>query len=217
VPTSRRRNPAVKATGGNHSRETEVVLIWIGDAVMSEEEGTATRPDELEMELYSWNRRNEIKEVVHTMISHHPPSLYSHCLRVSILGKSLYFCSRCSGIYGGLGIGVLLLLLLRIPLEPAWLWFMFALALGFSTVADWMTQRLAPRKTRNLVRFSTGFLSGLGLAIVFLLANLLFMLITLAIMMASVGLVGMLENKLRHDEDTDSTLQKEEGLKDSEE
>lgn len=86
---------------------------------------------------------------------------------------------------------------------------MLALALGFSTVADWMTQRLAPRKTRNLVRFSTGFLSGLGLAIVFLLANLLFMLITLAVMMASVGLVGMLENRLRQADDTDDTLQKE--------
>lgn len=176
---------------------------------MSGDESTATRPDELEMKLYSWSRTKEIKEVAHTMISHHPPSLYSHCLRVSILGKSLYFCSRCSGIYGGLGIGVIFLFFLHIPLEPQWLWFMLALALGFSTVADWMTQRLAPRKTRNLVRFSTGFLSGLGLAIVFLLANLLFMLITLAVMMASVGLVGMLENRLRQADDTDDTLQKE--------
>ncbi len=138
-----------------------------------------------------------MKEVLHTMISHHPPSLYSHCLRVKVFGRSLYFCSRCSGIYGGLGIGIIIILLAGLSLRPSGLWFMIALVLGFATVTDWMTQRLAPRKTRNLVRTSTGFLSGLGLAIVFMLADLLYMLLTLGVMMGSVGLVGVLEKKLR--------------------
>ncbi len=164
---------------------------------MAADSEPVTRDDELEFEAYSWSKSDEVKEVLHTMISHHPPSMYSHCLRVSFLGKSLYFCSRCSGIYGGLGIGVLALLLLSVPLEPSWLWFMIALALGFATVVDWMTQRLSPRKTRNLVRVTTGFLSGIGLAIVFLLADLLYMLLTLGVMVASVGIVGILENRLK--------------------
>ncbi|MFW9907953.1 MAG: DUF2085 domain-containing protein [Candidatus Thorarchaeota archaeon] len=156
-----------------------------------------SREDELEMEMYSWSRSDDIKETLHTLISHHPPSLYSHCLRVSFLGRSIYFCSRCSGIYGGMGIGVLAIFLLQVSMRPSWLWFMLALVLGFSTVVDWMSQRLSPRKTRNSVRFITGFLSGVGLAIVFLLADLLYMLITLGIMVAAVGIVGLLESKLR--------------------
>ncbi|MFW9918303.1 MAG: DUF2085 domain-containing protein [Candidatus Thorarchaeota archaeon] len=155
------------------------------------------KDDMLEMEPYSWSKTDEMKEVLHTMISHHPPSMYSHCLRVSFFGRSLYFCSRCSGIYGGLGIGIIAILILGIQLEPGWLWFMIALALGFATVSDWMTQRLSPRKTRNLVRTFTGFLSGVGLAIVFLLADLLYMLLTLGVMVASVGLVGLLENRIK--------------------
>lgn len=164
---------------------------------MTSDTESRTRDDELDVEVYSWSKTDEMKEVIHTMISHHPPSMYSHCLRLSFFGRSMYFCARCTGIYGGLAIGIVILLVLNVPLAPGWLWFMIALALGFATVSDWMTQRLAPRKTRNLVRVSTGFLSGLGLAIVFLLADLLYMLLTLGVMMASVGIVGVLENKLR--------------------
>ncbi len=74
---------------------------------------------------------------------------------------------------------------------------MIALILGFSTVTDWMTQRIAPRKTRNSVRFITGLMAGIGLSIVFLLADLLYMLLTLGIMVGSVGIVGILENRLK--------------------
>jgi uncharacterized membrane protein len=156
-----------------------------------------SKEDELEMEAYSWSRSDEIKETIHTLVSHHPPSLYSHCLRVSIFGRSIYFCSRCSGIYGGMGLGLIGIFLLNINLQPKWLWFMLALILGFSTVTDWMTQRIAPRKTRNSVRFITGLMAGIGLSIVFLLADLLYMLLTLGIMVASVGIVGILENRLK--------------------
>ncbi len=163
---------------------------------MDEQADPYSTEDELELDAYSWTRRDEIKETLHTLIAHHPPSLYSHCMRVSIFGRSIYFCSRCTGIYGGMGIGVIAIFLLGINLSPPWLWFMIALILGFSTVTDWMTQRTSPRKTRNSIRFVTGAMSGLGLAIVFLLADLLYMLITLGIMVASVGIVGILENRL---------------------
>ncbi len=165
-----------------------------------------SRDDELEMEAYQWNRADEIKEVLHTLVSHHPPSHYSHCLRVSILGRSIYFCSRCSGIYGGMGLGLLVITVLGINLQPKWLWFMLALILGFSTVTDWMTQRIAPRKTKNSIRFITGLMAGFGLAIVFLLADLLYMLLTLGIMVASVGIVGIMENRLRQVSHVDEKL-----------
>ncbi|MHA2223178.1 MAG: DUF2085 domain-containing protein [Candidatus Thorarchaeota archaeon] len=131
------------------------------------------------------------------LVTHHPPSMYSHCLRITVLGRSVYFCGRCSGIYSGLGLGLITLFLFRIQLEPEWFWFFLALAMGFTTIVDWMSQRLTPRKTNNLVRASTGFFSGLALAIIFFLANLLYMLVALAAMSASVGIVGLIENRRR--------------------
>lgn len=83
---------------------------------------------------------------------------------------------------------------------------MLALILGFSTVTDWMTQRIAPRKTKNSIRFITGLMAGFGLAIVFLLADLLYMLLTLGIMVASVGIVGIFENRLRQVSHLDEKL-----------
>jgi hypothetical protein len=70
-------------------------------------------------------------------------------------------------------------------------------ALGFTTVIDWMSQRLTPRKTTNMVRATTGFLSGLSLAIIFYLANLFYMLIALAVMSASIGITSLIEGKRR--------------------
>lgn len=172
------------------------------------EEGRQTHYDELPLE--DMTSSSDYSEGLQMLLSHHPPSMYGHCLRVTILGRSLYFCGRCSGIYGGLGLGLLTLFMFRIPLEPDWFWFFLSVSLGYTTIVDWMSQRLTPRKTTNFVRASTGFLSGLALAIIFYLANLLYMLVALASMSASVGIVGIIENRRR------SSFYKEaEDLKDS--
>jgi uncharacterized membrane protein len=165
--------------------------------VAEKQEGTM-HEDELDSADLTWARSNDIKEGLHMMLSHHPPSLYGHCLRISIRGHSLYLCGRCTGIYSGLGIGLLVFFLFRINLTPIWLWFLISVALGFTTVVDWMSQRLTPRKTTNNIRALTGFCSGLGLAIVFYLGDLAYMLVALAIMSASVGLVGLVENRRRN-------------------
>ena len=123
--------------------------------------------------------------------------MYGHCLRVSLFGRSLYLCGRCTGIYGGLGGGLLFLFIFQIQLNPEWFWFFIAVLLGYTTIIDWMSQRLTPRKTTNFVRASTGFGSGLALAIIFYLANLLYMLVALASMSASIGIVGLIENRRR--------------------
>ncbi|TFH08973.1 MAG: DUF2085 domain-containing protein, partial [Candidatus Thorarchaeota archaeon] len=97
----------------------------------------------------------------------------------------------------GLGLGIAFLLLFQVDLHPSWFWFLFSVILGFTTVADWMSQRLTPRKTTNHIRAITGFGSGFGLAIIFLLVDLFFMLVALAIMAGSVGIVGLIENRRR--------------------
>ncbi|TFG34905.1 DUF2085 domain-containing protein [Candidatus Thorarchaeota archaeon] len=164
---------------------------------MIEDQEKVLHEDELDPTTLEWHRSNDIKEGIHMLLSHHPPSLYGHCLRVSFMGRSLYLCGRCTGIYGGLGFGIVFLILLNISLTPSWFWFLLSVVLGFSTVVDWMSQRLTPRKTTNHVRAITGFFSGFGLAVIFLLGDLLYMMVTLAIMAGSVGIVGIVENRRR--------------------
>ena len=163
---------------------------------MSDEQ-RVVHEDELDPDAFEWNRKDDVKEGVLMLLSHHPPSLYGHCLRVSFRGRFLYFCGRCTGIYGGLGLGIILLTLFQIDLNPEWFWFLFSVILGFTTVVDWVSQRLTPRKTTNHIRAVTGFCSGFGLAIIFLMGNLFYMLVALSIMAGSVGTVGLIENRRR--------------------
>ncbi|MFW9927294.1 MAG: DUF2085 domain-containing protein [Candidatus Thorarchaeota archaeon] len=162
---------------------------------MNGNEGRQKHYDELAFD--EMTSSSDIREGISMLLSHHPPSMYGHCLRVTFLGRSIYFCGRCTGIYSGLGLGLLTLILFRIQLTPDYLWFFISVVLGYTTIVDWMSQRLTPRKTTNLVRAATGFMSGLALAIIFYLANLFFMLVALASMSASVGIVGIIENRRR--------------------
>ncbi|TFG32152.1 DUF2085 domain-containing protein [Candidatus Thorarchaeota archaeon] len=176
---------------------------------MNEEQRNQLHEDELESSALEWHRSDDVKEGVQMLLSHHPPSLYGHCLRISVMGRSLYLCGRCTGIYGGLGFGIIFLVLFNISLTPSWFWFLLSVVLGFSTVVDWMSQRLTPRKTTNHVRAITGFFSGFGLAVIFLLGDLFYMLVALAIMAGSVGIVGIIENKRRNASLETHLIQKE--------
>jgi len=100
-------------------------------------------------------------------------------------------------MYTGLGLGVVFLFLIGFQREPSWLWFFLALAIGFSTVVDWISQRLTPRKTTNMIRAATGFLSGVSLAMILYLGNLVYMVVALAVMGSTIGGVGYIENKRR--------------------
>ncbi|MHA2379894.1 MAG: DUF2085 domain-containing protein [Candidatus Thorarchaeota archaeon] len=164
---------------------------------MASEQEAKIHPDELDIDVSQWSKRDELRETLHMLLSHHPPSMYGHCLRVSFRGRSLYLCSRCAGIYGGLGLGIVFLFLIRFDREPSWFWFFIALAIGFSTVVDWISQRLTPRKTTNITRAATGFLSGVSLAMILYLGNIVYMVVALAVMGATIGGVGYIESKRR--------------------
>ncbi len=166
---------------------------------MASEQEARAHPDELEIETTQWSKRDELRETLHMMLSHHPPSMFGHCLRVSFGGRSLYLCSRCAGIYTGLGLGIVFLFLVDFPRVPSWLWFFLALAVGFSTVVDWISQRLTPRKTTNSIRATTGFLSGVSLAMILYLGNLVYMVVALAVMGVTIGGVGYIEDKRRRE------------------
>lgn len=165
--------------------------------IMSDGTSQSEHPDELALEATPPGRRRVIAESVYVMLSHHPPALHGHCLRLTLRGHSLYLCGRCTGIYGGLIVGLAIILFGGLSLEPAWLWYSVAVTIGLATVIDWMTQRLTPRKTTVRLRFLTGFASGIGLAIIFLIRDVLYVMVALVVMMASVGLVSLAENRMK--------------------
>lgn len=161
----------------------------------SEDSNEITQTGSKSLQAPKPSRIDEIKQSVHIMLSHHPPSLYSHCLRLSLFGHSLYLCARCSGIYGGLLIGIVFLFLMPIVLIPPWFWFLLAVGLGMATVTDWVTQRLTYRKTTNDVRAVSGFISGTGLSIIFHLGNFFYMIFALVMMSLTIAGVSIVENR----------------------
>ncbi len=138
---------------------------------------------------------SRVTDLVNLVLSHHSPEQYGHCLRIGIGHHTIHLCGRCTGIYGGLIIGLLGLIILNPTLEPSWLWFGLAVILGMTTVVDWMTQRLTPRKTTVHVRFVTGLASGVSLAIIFVLSNVFYILIAMLVMIGSVSLVGLIQSR----------------------
>ncbi|MFQ5831705.1 MAG: DUF2085 domain-containing protein [Candidatus Thorarchaeota archaeon] len=185
--------------GYNGPTKTEIRQVWgpLWEIPVTSEQEPRMHPDELEIDASAWTSSEEIRESLHVMLSHHPPSMYGHCLRVSFRGRSLYLCGRCAGIYTGLGLGLGFLFLVGFNRDPSWFWFFVSLAIGFSTVVDWISQRLTPRKTTNTIRAASGFLSGASLAMILYLANLLYMLVALIVMGTTIGGVGFIENRRR--------------------
>lgn len=82
-----------------------------------------------------------------------------------------------------------------VVLIPSWFWFLLAVGLGMATVTDWVTQRLTYRKTTNGVRAISGFISGIGLGIIFHLADFFYMLFALVIMSITIAGVSIIENR----------------------
>ena len=72
-------------------------------------------------------------------------------------GKQFPVCARCTGIHlGYLSMPIFLFQLLYINLY-------FSIILIIPTVIDGLTQAYFNRESTNLIRFITGFISGLGL------------------------------------------------------
>ncbi len=149
--------------------------------------------DERILEPQHENRIDRITDFVTLTLSHHPREQYGHCVRILVGRHAVYLCGRCTGIYSGLILGILAFFVFGIIPEPSWLWFGIAVIIGMATVVDWMTQRLTPRKTTVRVRFVTGIMSGVGLAIIFVLGNLFYLLIAMIVMFISIGSVSLIQ------------------------
>jgi uncharacterized membrane protein len=122
------------------------------------------------------------------LASHHPEKKLDHTIHVTLGGKSVYFCSRCTGIAFGM-IVVFGCSILGLAFPPA---FIFPL-IGFLplvAVADWFTQSARLRQSRTWIRVGSGFLLGIseGLGLLLLFTGFFFGFLAAVGMAAIYGL-----------------------------
>ncbi|MDH5791764.1 MAG: DUF2085 domain-containing protein, partial [Candidatus Bathyarchaeota archaeon] len=88
------------------------------------------------------------------LIEHHPPWQRDRCLSLSLKGRRVYLCARCSGTVLGFVAGSI------IVLGYPSLYSVVLLALP--ALIDWGTQKLCLRESTNMIRVLTGFSLGLA-------------------------------------------------------
>jgi uncharacterized membrane protein len=103
------------------------------------------------------------------LAAHHPKEKLDHTIRVNLWGKSVYFCSRCTGI----ALGMIVVFGCRVfgLLVPAVFYFPLIGLLPMVAVVDWFTQSARLRQSKTWIRVGSGFLlgvsEGLGLLLLF--------------------------------------------------
>jgi uncharacterized membrane protein len=103
------------------------------------------------------------------LASHHPEKKLDHTIHVALLGKTVYLCSRCTGI----AFGMLLVFGCSFfgLMVPDVFYFPLIGLLPIVAVADWFTQSARLRQSKTWIRVGSGFLlgisEGLGLLLLF--------------------------------------------------
>ena len=117
---------------------------------------------------------------------------HRHWITLSLFGKKLRLCARCTGIVLGFAVLKLTstLFLGSFTLSPT-SGLSLALLLALPSIIDWMTHRLNLRYSNNRVRFTTGFLEGSGVGLLSLtqISSLLRIFI-IALISSSVIIIG---------------------------
>ncbi|WP_336002074.1 DUF2085 domain-containing protein [Halorientalis halophila] len=91
-------------------------------------------------------------------LSHHLPDEYHRCHTLSIRGRTVRLCARCSGIYPGIVLGM------AAALWGLWRpWHALAiLAFPAPALVQWALVTFGDRRGRNATRTVTGLLLGVG-------------------------------------------------------
>jgi uncharacterized membrane protein len=138
--------------------------------------------------------REALAETRRHVFSHHAPSEWYRCYTISLRGRTLRVCARCSGIYPGIVSGAIFYVL--IPTAP----YQRSLVFLFPTLAllDWsvttFTQIRGWNAIRTLTGLALGFAYGLGSGLVLVEHDWTVVLIG-AIYGITAGIVLRLEHK----------------------
>jgi len=102
------------------------------------------------------------------LAAHHPKHKLDHTLHVGLAGKSLYLCTRCTGVAAGVA-AVFTSAVLGLTVSSPHVFVLVGFLPVFA-VADWFTQSARLRQSTTPMRLATGFLLGVseGFALLFL-------------------------------------------------
>ena len=134
------------------------------------------------------------------LLSHHRPEQLHRTIHISIRGKDLYLCARCTGVWAGI-ISTFLVFFLGLDLPP-WLYLLLLTVLPAPATIDWITQSYKLRESKNATRMGTGYLLGIGWGLfILLLAKgmihlFLFALMILGVYIFSVYIIARKTNFL---------------------
>jgi uncharacterized membrane protein len=122
------------------------------------------------------------------LAAHHPEKKLDHTIQITLGRKSIYLCSRCTGITFGMivvfGCSVFGLMV------PDVFYFPLIAFLPIVAVVDWFTQSARLRQSRTWIRVGSGFLLGIseGLGLLLLFAGFFFGFLAAVGMAAIYGL-----------------------------
>jgi uncharacterized membrane protein len=125
---------------------------------------------------------------------------HNHWFAITLFGKKIRICARCSGYLLGFSSLFLLNLLFNVEIfsniSRNWL---VALVIMFilPLILDWLTQSWGLRESKNQIRFATGLLFGLGFFL-FLDTSILFIsrqnILTSTFLITLLGVFGKLHS-----------------------
>lgn len=127
-------------------------------------------------------KEENIKSILLSFIQHNS----RHYIELNLLGKRIFPCARCFGLWTGIIIGFFLT-------SPFWigllyinnflLVFIIAWIFVIPSIVDWISVKCGLRKGSNKIRFSVGFFHGIGIIVYFFIlpADLIFKVVTYTI------------------------------------
>ncbi|MHA1301517.1 MAG: DUF2085 domain-containing protein [Candidatus Helarchaeota archaeon] len=110
------------------------------------------------------SKREKIKNFFSLLLSHHTEEYYNRTFTLSIRGKEVHFCARCSGVILSFIVALFVIYFMEIELEATFS-LILATILVIPVVFDWGTQKLGYRESINSIRFITGSLLGIGISL----------------------------------------------------
>ena len=119
---------------------------------------------------------------------------HSHWFTLSLIGKKIRICARCTGYVAGFTFLYILQQILRLDflrITPTWTFYL-SIFLLVPLIFDWLTQSWGLRESVNGIRFITGLFFGFALFF-FLHSSILHsrdIIIISAFFIAAVGLLG---------------------------
>ncbi|MFX1297174.1 MAG: DUF2085 domain-containing protein [Promethearchaeota archaeon] len=106
----------------------------------------------------------KFKNIIHLLFSHHTEEYYNRTFTISFRDKEFHICARCSGVVSIFFVAFGYFLFTKLELDSTFS-LLLATLLVIPVLIDWGTQKLGYRESKNPIRFITGALLGLGIAL----------------------------------------------------